>query len=658
MSVRQLFLFFCAMAFALPFVFCRKETASTSSPLSSPFKNVYGAADYVGMETCRGCHKNIYDTFIHTGMGQSIDRATLQKTAARFDRHAVVYDSLSNFYYKPFWKNDSLFIREYRLAAHNSKDTLHNRIQHVKYIIGSGQHTNSHLYEENGYIYQAPITFYTQKGIWDLAPGFGGGFNSRFNRIIGMECMSCHNTLPIPIEGSENKYAAVPNGISCERCHGPGSLHVKEKLAGVVVDTANGIDYSIVNPRHLPRDLQMNVCQRCHLQGVAVLKEGKSFEDFRPGQPLSATMDVFLPEYTGPQTQFIMASQAHRLTKSLCYKKTDMTCLTCHNPHVSVKQTPAEKFNLTCQKCHTPAADSLQPTATAATKLCRLPLAERQKTNNNSCFSCHMPLSPSIDIPHVAIHDHYIRKPLTAEQRRQIEQFAGLACVSGAEPDALTRAKGYLHYYESYDNKPYLLDSAARYLTQADPNDKYPQSIDSKVHLAYLQQQYATAVRQSERTPRDNINDAWTAYRIGEAYAQLNNTDKAIAYLQKAVELMPLQPDFSNKLAVALLKKGNFAQAKPLLINILKEHSLNIVAMTNLGFVYVNLGQLNEAKPLYQKALALNPDYEQALVNMAGLCVLQQKPEEAKPYIMRVLQKNPQHAQARAMLDALRKEGF
>lgn len=657
MQFRQLLLFLFAVGAALLFVYCQKTT-SPNAPLSSPFKNVYGAADYVGMETCRSCHQNIYETFMHTGMGQSFDHATRRKSAARFDKHAVVYDSIGGFYYKPFWQNDSLFIREYRLSD-DKKDTLHNRLQPIKYIIGSGQHTNSHLYEENGYIYQAPITFYTQKGIWDLAPGFSGGFNSRFNRIIGMECMSCHNSLPIPVEGAENKYAAVPNGIGCERCHGPGSIHVKEKLAGVVIDTANGIDYTIVNPRHLPRDLQMNVCQRCHLQGVSVLKEGKSFDDFRPGQPLSATMDVFLPEYSGAQTQFIMASQAHRLTKSLCYQKTEMTCLTCHNPHISVKQTTPETFNRACQKCHSPNAN---PTASKTNKDCTLPLAERQKTNNNNCFSCHLPLSPSIDIPHVTIHDHYIRKPLSAAQRQEVEQFVGLACVSGgSSPDPVTRAKGYLHYYESYSNAPYLLDSATHYLTIAaasNTNNALSDMAAARVHLAYLKQQYEGVVQQSAAITASDIKDAWTAYRIGEAYLQLNNTDKALTYLQRAVSLLPLQADFGNKLAVALLKKGDLAAAQRILEGILKENSFNIVAMTNLGFIHVNNGQLDMAAPLYKHALSLNPDYEQALVNMAGLCVLQQNAAAAKPYIMRILQKNPQHAQANAMLEALKKKGF
>ena len=162
-------------------------------------------------------------------MGQSFDRASKEKSSADFNGHEPVYDSSSNYYYYPYWANDTMYIREFRLSG---TDTIHSRTERVDFIIGSGQHTNSHMVDRNGYLYQAPVTFYTQNGLWDLAPGFENGQNSRFGRVIKMECLTCHNAIPKKQEGSVNKYHAIPNGIDCERCHGPGSVHIKEKLAG------------------------------------------------------------------------------------------------------------------------------------------------------------------------------------------------------------------------------------------------------------------------------------------------------------------------------------------------------------------------------------------------------------------------------------------
>ena len=131
--------------------------------------------------------------------------------------------------------------------------------------------------------------------------------------------MSCHNAHSDHDYSSLNKYSSVPDGIDCERCHGPGELHVQQKLAGVIVDTSKYIDYSIVNPSKLSQDLQFDVCQRCHLQGTSVLKGSYSYEDFKPGMHLEEVMDVYLPRYKN-NDKFLMASHVERLKQSSCFK--------------------------------------------------------------------------------------------------------------------------------------------------------------------------------------------------------------------------------------------------------------------------------------------------------------------------------------------------
>src|SRR5690606_21082128 len=123
-------------------------------------------------------------------------------------------------------------VREYRQAG---PDTVHQRVEQIDYIVGSGHHTNSHIRDENGYLYQVPVTWYAQAGRWGLAPGFQGR-EPRFDRPIGEGCMTCHNAMPGFVEGSENLFDRVPLGIDCERCHGPGSVHVEQKRAGRLVD--------------------------------------------------------------------------------------------------------------------------------------------------------------------------------------------------------------------------------------------------------------------------------------------------------------------------------------------------------------------------------------------------------------------------------------
>src|SRR6478609_3327716 len=125
-------LLFLTAALMLLNVFC-----NNSKQPEDPYLNHQDSVKYVGLETCRSCHNDIYQSFIQTGMGQSFELATRAKSAADFSKKHVVYDRFNDMYYKPWWKGDSMFVTEFRLKG---KDTIYQRSEHVDYIIGSGQH--------------------------------------------------------------------------------------------------------------------------------------------------------------------------------------------------------------------------------------------------------------------------------------------------------------------------------------------------------------------------------------------------------------------------------------------------------------------------------------------------------------------------------------
>src|SRR5688572_25641627 len=84
----------------------------STDPLS--YLNHSDSARYVGMNTCKLCHQDIYNTFIQTGMGQSIDIATKRKSSAEFSTSGI-YDKIADLHYQAFWSRDSMFMKEYRL---------------------------------------------------------------------------------------------------------------------------------------------------------------------------------------------------------------------------------------------------------------------------------------------------------------------------------------------------------------------------------------------------------------------------------------------------------------------------------------------------------------------------------------------------------------
>lgn len=632
--------------------YCTSASKSIADNDKSPWLNHNDTVKYVGINTCKQCHMDIYTSFMQTGMGQSLDKATKSKSAGDFSKAHTVYDAELNLYYSPFWLNDSLHVKEFRLSG---KDTIHQRTEKITYIVGSGHHTNSHFWQSNGYVYQAPFTFYTQKKIWDLPPGFEKGASSRFQRLIGLECMSCHNGYPQFVKGSENKYISLPQGIDCERCHGPGSLHVAEKQKGILIDTSKYVDYTIVNPGKLSVDLQFDLCQRCHLQGNAVLKEGKSWYDFKPGQKLSETMLVFLPKYKGAEQEFIMASHADRLKQSACFiksaEKADnsalrpyknaLTCVSCHNPHVSVRNQGSEPFIKKCQSCHD--GSSAEKNRCSETEQAR-------SIEKNNCITCHMPLSGSIDIPHVSIHDHYIRKQPKMNNVLN-KSFLGLYCVNDTKVSHLEQAKAYMNQFEKFEpGKTNLLDSAARYLAK-DLELTSKNTAAAMIHLLYLRSDWNGILSKvNEWTEKKLLQqwftetsftnaDAWACYRIGEAFYQNGNYQKAFEFYKATCLLAPYYPDFKNKKGTTLLLLGQLNEAYQLFEELSKENPEFAPAWNNLGICQINLQDYTSAEKSFLKALHLDPDYEQATNNLIKVYETTNQTEKAKKYRKLIAQK-------------------
>lgn len=583
------------------------------------------------MSVCLQCHSTIHSTFSKTGMGQSFGQATKTKSVAELERDVVVTDTSMGFRYSAFWKDDSLIIRE---TSTNSWNQAYHQDRKISYIIGSGQHTNSHLILSNGYLYQAAMTYYSQSKTWDLPPGFENGNNTRFGRIIGVECMSCHNGIPSFVQGSENKYNQIPLGIDCERCHGPGEIHVREKQKGILVDTSKYVDFSIVNPAKLPIDRQFDVCQRCHLQGNTILKGNQSFLDFKPGMKLSSVMEVYLPRYSDSDESFIMASHADRLKQSKCFiemaksseneislrpYKNALTCVTCHNPHVSVKESDPAFFTNKCKSCHQEEKQAI----------CSESLVKREEKSNN-CVTCHMSVSGSSDIPHVRIHDHYIRKPIDPKSKAPgRKQFLNLECVNCDSVSEFYLAKAYLQQFEKFDPQNVALLSRASEILGNLGGDKVDSLFSSYIQLYYLSKKFSPIADMVNRRGHSALiyfdliaknlsnSDAWTSYRIGEAFLNLGKTKEALAYYYVAHRLAPYYFEFTNKYGASLIDNHQLDYAFQIFSALTKENPEYESAWSNMAYLQILRGNYDLAEDAARRSIELNPNYIQARMNLA-----------------------------------------
>tara|TARA_Y100000994_G_scaffold48514_1_gene38068 strand:+ start:12508 stop:14418 length:1911 start_codon:yes stop_codon:yes gene_type:complete len=613
----------------------------------STYLNIAESVNYIGMNQCAACHLDKYESFIQTGMGKSM-RPALKQHSSSFLSH-VLYDSILQLHYDPHWKKDTLFLHEYQIKA---DDTIHSLKKKIDYIIGSGHHTNSHIFENNGYLYQAPFTYYIQDSILDFPPGFENDKNSRFSRKMGIECIACHNAYPDFVLGSENKYEHIPLGIDCERCHGPGQLHVENIQKHNIIDTSKHIDYSIVNPSNLSPELQNDMCARCHLQGNAVLQDHKSFFDFKPGMYLREVMDVYLPRYEGHVDSFIMASHFDRMKLSSCYIKSDggLSCLNCHNPHISVKQTDHTFFNQKCLECH-------------ANFDCDEELHEKQK-NNNNCVQCHMRTSNTIDIPHVKITDHKISTHHSIDTTKIYNgNFLGLVCVNNDNPTYESIIQAYLQQYERFEPYQYYLDSAQYYLTKIDLETK--RGIYTHIYYLFLKNDYDYIIKEVNRIGLDSLlnyyfitkdysnQDAWSCYRIGEAFFQNDQFVEAEKFYQQSVKLAPYNLEFRNKYGVCLFNQEKLEFAIDEFKFIINEDNNFVSAYTNLGYLSLKLGKRKEALMYYNYALTLDPGHEKTLVNKAQLLLLDNNKKDAFICVDKLLLLNPDSEEAQILLNIL-----
>ncbi len=363
----------------------------------SPYRNVKPGVGYVGDAACAKCHQALTKSYHAHPMGRS---AALVSQATPIEKYAP--SGHTEFTSGPFALSIEKSPTEVRHRVRVLEPTpvpVSDVIIPAEIAIGSGTRGRSYLSVEGGAVWQTPVSWFGPEDRWDVSPGFHLGSMAR--RAIVPECLYCHVDRVEPVPGADNRYREpllpVQAAIGCERCHGPGALHVAERTAGATPQT----DTSIVNPRHLAPALQSAICEQCHLQGEErVPRRGRDLFEYRPGLPFEQFVSVYVrhPDLAAANRS---VGQFEQMEQSRCFtgSRGALLCTSCHDPHAAPDApTRDAHYRQRCLSCH-------------KSQGCTLPEPDR-RTKNDSCVACHMPKAASANIIHASVTNH--RVPRTA----------------------------------------------------------------------------------------------------------------------------------------------------------------------------------------------------------------------------------------------------
>jgi hypothetical protein len=383
----------------------------------SEFLNTGADAHYVGSEQCLECHQDDYHAYRETGMGRSLDLLdpANEPSDIEFDHDK------SGRRYKVYRRDGQMHHQEMLLPENSDESPLVMADHAIQYVIGSGRHSRSYLLEIDGFLVESPLTWYASRKAWGMSPGYDEPVHPSFSRAVDTGCLRCHSGSSTALDGSFHRIQVHETWISCERCHGPGSLHVDrwssaEGLAAAA--TAGKMDHTIVNPIHLDRELSESICAQCHLRAAAgVMARGRSMDDFRPGLPLDRFRTDF--RLAEERSQMTVVGHVEQLRMSRCHQQSELTCTTCHNPHGRPRETERVSYHRAqCLTCHNQDTCTVDPSVRLA------------KSAEDNCMTCHMPTSDT-DIPHLAFTHHRIGiHPPRPEDQTVTHQERGLIPLS------------------------------------------------------------------------------------------------------------------------------------------------------------------------------------------------------------------------------------
>ncbi|MFN0104386.1 MAG: cytochrome c3 family protein [Bryobacteraceae bacterium] len=302
------------------------------------------APEYVGAAACRACHGAQYAT-------QSVSQH------ARALRPILQTDIPERIAEQPLRERSGVVFNYAREAGGLAVTTAKGK-QRVtallEWAFGSGAQAVTPVGRYKGAFFEHRISYYRAPDRAARTIGHSGTPSVSAEAALGIRqdaatitrCFACHATGVR--EGPE--LSDMTPGVTCERCHGPGSEHVRR-----------------AENAKMQRTAAVSLCAECHRMPGGSGRE---------------------PELRDPAS---VRFQLVGLSASACYRESGrLTCVSCHDPHQDAVRT-AGPYVAVCAGCHTAPAKG----------------AGCGRSAKQDCLPCHM--RKSTPLPYLTFTDHRIR---------------------------------------------------------------------------------------------------------------------------------------------------------------------------------------------------------------------------------------------------------
>ena len=413
------------------------------------------AKTYVGRSKCIQCHQKQAELFKDSHHDRAMDHATAASVLGDFNDVKFTHHDVTS---RMFKKDGQFFV-------HTEGPDGKMADFHIKYVLGV-EPLQQYMIEfdppkdakanEVGRLQVLRISWDTVKKQWFYLPPpdvsekldhndelHWTGIGQRWNSM----CAECHTTnLQKNFDHRKGTYRTSYSEIdvSCESCHGPGSLHVKlAKSRSFFWDRKHG--YGLAKLKDKANSLpQIHTCARCHARQTKIAPNFKAGDNYYDHYANSLLMrNIYHEDGQVLDEDYVFGS----FIQSKMFHK-GIRCTDCHDPHSA---RLIHKGNQVCTSCHTHSAAKYDAV-----------LHHRHKVGSKgtACVECHMPSTTYMEVdprrdhslriprpdvsakwgtPNACTSCHLDRAKLPAKKRAGLKDYA--AWIRAARKDPEVRAE-------------------------------------------------------------------------------------------------------------------------------------------------------------------------------------------------------------------------